>query len=134
MPVALGLSVTLPGIPVVFAGDEFGLTGEDGEASRTPMPWGTTARPMSPRASTSTPRSSGCDARTSRSRRAACAGSTSATTCSSTCASRPTESVLCVAARADYDVALPSTALAGADAATPVFGDGRLAASVDGIA
>lgn len=38
--VALGLSVTLPGIPVVFAGDEFGLTGEDGEASRTPLPWG----------------------------------------------------------------------------------------------
>lgn len=38
-PVALGLSVTLPGIPVVFAGDEFGLTGEDGEASRTPIPW-----------------------------------------------------------------------------------------------
>src|SRR5690606_2924418 len=25
--------------PVVFAGDEFGLTGADGEASRTPMPW-----------------------------------------------------------------------------------------------
>ncbi|AMB59658.1 glycoside hydrolase family 13 protein [Microterricola viridarii] len=39
VPVALGLSVTLPGIPVVFAGDEFGLTGEDGEASRTPIPW-----------------------------------------------------------------------------------------------
>jgi alpha-glucosidase len=41
VPVALGLSVTLPGIPVVFAGDEFGLTGADGEASRTPIPWGT---------------------------------------------------------------------------------------------
>lgn len=41
VPVALGLSVTLPGIPVVFAGDEFGLTGIDGEASRTPLPWGT---------------------------------------------------------------------------------------------
>ena len=27
VPVAFGLSVTLPGIPVVFAGDEFGLTG-----------------------------------------------------------------------------------------------------------
>lgn len=39
VPVALGMSVTLPGIPVVFAGDEFGLVGEDGEASRTPMPW-----------------------------------------------------------------------------------------------
>ena len=40
VPVALGLSATLPGIPVVFAGDEFGLTGIDGEASRTPIPWG----------------------------------------------------------------------------------------------
>ena len=31
--------MTLPGIPVVFAGDEFGLVGDDGEHSRTPMPW-----------------------------------------------------------------------------------------------
>jgi alpha-glucosidase len=38
-PVALGLSVTMPGIPVIFAGDEFGLVGDDGEHSRTPMPW-----------------------------------------------------------------------------------------------
>ena len=41
IPVAVGLSMTLPGLPVVYAGDEFGLTGADGEASRTPMPWGT---------------------------------------------------------------------------------------------
>jgi len=41
VPVALGLSVTMPGIPVVFAGDEFGLVGDDGEESRTPMPWAT---------------------------------------------------------------------------------------------
>jgi len=40
VPVAFGLAVTLPGVPVVWAGDEFGLTGVDGEASRTPMPWG----------------------------------------------------------------------------------------------
>ncbi|HEY8912476.1 glycoside hydrolase family 13 protein [Lacisediminihabitans sp.] len=39
VPVAFGLAVTLPGIPVVFAGDEFGLTGSDGEHSRTPIPW-----------------------------------------------------------------------------------------------
>ena len=38
-PVAVGLSMTLPGIPVIFAGDEFGLVGDDGEHSRTPMPW-----------------------------------------------------------------------------------------------
>lgn len=39
VPVALGLSLSLPGIPVVFAGDEFGFTGENGEHSRTPIPW-----------------------------------------------------------------------------------------------
>lgn len=45
VPVAFGLAVTLPGIPVVWAGDEFGLTGVDGEASRTPIPWGTESDP-----------------------------------------------------------------------------------------
>ncbi|NYD67334.1 glycoside hydrolase family 13 protein [Agromyces atrinae] len=45
VPLALGLSVTLPGIPVVFAGDEFGLTGGDGEESRTPIPWGSESEP-----------------------------------------------------------------------------------------
>jgi alpha-glucosidase len=45
LPVALGLAVSLPGIPVVWAGDEFGLTGVDGEASRTPMPWGSETSP-----------------------------------------------------------------------------------------
>jgi alpha-glucosidase len=39
LPVAFGLAVTLPGIPVVWMGDELGLTGVDGEHSRTPMPW-----------------------------------------------------------------------------------------------
>ncbi|WP_141899153.1 glycoside hydrolase family 13 protein [Paramicrobacterium agarici] len=39
LPVAVGMSMTLPGIPVVWAGDEFGLTGIDGEHSRTPIPW-----------------------------------------------------------------------------------------------
>ncbi|MFJ6195115.1 glycoside hydrolase family 13 protein [Micromonospora sp. NPDC092111] len=37
--VAAGLLATLPGTPVVFAGDELGLTGTNGEGSRTPMPW-----------------------------------------------------------------------------------------------
>ncbi|MGV8858939.1 glycoside hydrolase family 13 protein [Rhodoglobus sp.] len=45
VPLALALSVTLPGVPVVFAGDEFGLSGDDGEMSRTPMPWGTETDP-----------------------------------------------------------------------------------------
>ncbi|MET0954901.1 MAG: glycoside hydrolase family 13 protein [Cryobacterium sp.] len=45
VPVAVGLSMTLPGIPVVFAGDEFGLIGVDGEHSRTPMPWPSAVEP-----------------------------------------------------------------------------------------
>jgi alpha-glucosidase len=39
VPVAFGLAVTMPGIPVVWAGDEFGLVASDGEESRTPIPW-----------------------------------------------------------------------------------------------
>ena len=31
--------VTLPGVPFVFAGDEIGMEGTDGENSRRPMPW-----------------------------------------------------------------------------------------------
>lgn len=36
---ALGLAVGLPGVPMVFAGDELGETGQWGEDSRTPFPW-----------------------------------------------------------------------------------------------
>ena len=39
LEVAAGLLATLPGTPMVFAGDELGLTGVNGEDSRTPMPW-----------------------------------------------------------------------------------------------
>jgi alpha-glucosidase len=39
LEVGLGLCVTLPGIPMVWAGDEFGLVGVDGEHSRTAIPW-----------------------------------------------------------------------------------------------
>ncbi|WP_327103607.1 glycoside hydrolase family 13 protein [Nonomuraea glycinis] len=37
--IALGLQATLPGTPMLFAGSEYGLTGVNGEHSRTPMPW-----------------------------------------------------------------------------------------------
>lgn len=43
--IAVGLEMTLPGIPLVYAGDELGLTAVDGEDSRTPMPWGSLAVP-----------------------------------------------------------------------------------------
>ncbi len=45
IPVAVGLTMTMPGVPVLFAGDEFGAVGEDGEASRTPIPWGSETDP-----------------------------------------------------------------------------------------
>ena len=37
--VGAGLQFTMPGTPVIFAGDEFGLDGVNGENSRTPIPW-----------------------------------------------------------------------------------------------
>ncbi len=37
--VGLALLMTLPGVPTVFAGDEIGLTGVNGEHARTPFPW-----------------------------------------------------------------------------------------------
>ncbi|MGN0064587.1 MAG: glycoside hydrolase family 13 protein [Nocardioides sp.] len=37
--VAAGLQFTLPGVPLVFAGDEIGLEGVTGEDARRPMPW-----------------------------------------------------------------------------------------------
>lgn len=37
--VAAGLQFTLPGVPMVFAGDEIGLEGVNGEDARRTMPW-----------------------------------------------------------------------------------------------
>ena len=37
--VGIALQLTMPGVPTLFAGDELGLTGVDGEHSRTPFPW-----------------------------------------------------------------------------------------------
>ncbi len=38
--VGLGLQMTTPGVPMLFAGDEIGLEGDWGEDSRRTMPWG----------------------------------------------------------------------------------------------
>lgn len=46
--VAAGLSASLPGTPVIFAGDEFGLGGRNGEDSRKPLPWSVPARLAEP--------------------------------------------------------------------------------------
>jgi alpha-glucosidase len=37
--VGVGLQMTTPGVPMVFAGDEIGLEGEWGEDARRTMPW-----------------------------------------------------------------------------------------------
>jgi alpha-glucosidase len=37
--VGVGLQMTTPGVPMVFAGDELGLQGEWGEDGRRTMPW-----------------------------------------------------------------------------------------------
>ncbi len=37
--VAAGLQFTMPGVPMLFAGDELGLEGITGEDARRPMPW-----------------------------------------------------------------------------------------------
>lgn len=37
--VGVGLLMTYPGTPMVFAGDEVGATGTNGEHARVPMPW-----------------------------------------------------------------------------------------------
>jgi alpha-glucosidase len=38
--VGVGLQMTSPGVPMVWAGDEIGLGGDWGEDARRPMPWG----------------------------------------------------------------------------------------------
>lgn len=37
--IGAAMQFTIPGIPTIFAGDELGLSGWNGESSRTPMPW-----------------------------------------------------------------------------------------------
>jgi alpha-glucosidase len=37
--VGIGLQMTTPGVPMVFAGDEIGLEGDWGEDARRTMPW-----------------------------------------------------------------------------------------------
>ena len=101
--VAAGLQFTMPGVPMIFAGDEIGLEGVNGEDSRRPMPWHRRERVGRARPSRRTPTSRGCGARTSPCGAAGCAGRTSTPTPSPTCASTPTGSVLVVARRAAGD-------------------------------
>ena len=85
--VAAGLQFTLPGVPMLFAGDEIGLEGVHRRGLATPVPVGRTRRPGTTPRSRRTPGSRGCATSTRRCAAADCAGRTSTTTRSSTCAS-----------------------------------------------
>ncbi|MGN8553857.1 UNVERIFIED_CONTAM: glycoside hydrolase family 13 protein [Microbacterium sp. SLM126] len=132
IPVAVGLSLTMPGLPVVFAGDEFGLVGADGEESRTPMPWGTEGEPavaerialyrdlIALRRAHPALQSGGFrwvhtdDETVVFVRESA------------------DETLLVLATRGDADAALDAGAVPGAGAATALFGDATLAVADDG--
>ncbi|WP_144792582.1 glycoside hydrolase family 13 protein [Microbacterium paludicola] len=132
VPVAAGLSMTLPGLPVVFAGDEFGMVGADGEASRTPMPWGSEShesvapvlalyrdlvhlRREHPVLGAGGMRWMHVDEETLIFVRESVE-----------------ETMLVVATRGGADAAIPAGALPGAGDATPVYGDAVLATAADG--
>ncbi len=129
---AVGLSMTLPGIPVVYAGDEFGLEAVDGEMSRTPIPWDRADEPAIAARIALYRELIGLR----RGHRAlstgglrwlhADAGSVAFVRESAE------EAVLVVAASTDLDVILPSGALIGADAARPLYGAVRLDADPSG--
>nr|WP_274637238.1 glycoside hydrolase family 13 protein [Microbacterium bovistercoris] len=132
VPLAVGLSMTLPGLPVVFAGDEFALTGVDGEMSRTPIPWDRIDEPevaerialyrdlIGLRHAHEALRTGGLrwlhvDDQTVVFVREAASGS-----------------VLVLAARSDVDVVLPAPLVIGAGAAEAAFGEATLGVAADG--
>ena len=129
VPVALGLSVTLPGIPVVFAGDEFGLTGVDGEDSRTPMPWSAIDDSMDTIGLYSTLihlRTAHPVLSDGGMRWVLVGEDVLAFIREST-----EESILVVAARSDFEVTLPATAVSGFGAARVLYGTALL--NTDGV-
>ncbi|WP_102191644.1 glycoside hydrolase family 13 protein [Microbacterium aurantiacum] len=132
VPVAVGLSMTLPGVPVVFAGDEFGLTGVDGEASRTPIPWGTETVPeVAERLSLYRDL-----VRLRREHPVLGTGGLRWAHVDDAAVvfvrESADESLLVLATREGVDAALPAGALPGAAAAQALFGDATLAVASDG--
>lgn len=132
IPLGVGLSMTLPGMPVLFAGDEFGLVGVDGEASRTPIPWGTESEPrvadrLSLYRELITLRREHGVLATGGMRWVWIDDTTVVFVRESA-----EESVLVLAARADADLSLPAGAVTGAERAELVYGDATLATSADG--
>jgi alpha-glucosidase len=132
VPVAAGLMMTLPGLPVVFAGDEFGLVGVDGEASRTPMPWGTESSPeVADRLALYRELIA-----LRRAHPALSIGGLRWVHVDDEAVAFVRESadetVLVLAARGDVDAVVPAGALPGAAAAEGVYGDATLGVSDDG--
>jgi alpha-glucosidase len=127
VPVALGLSVTLPGIPVVFAGDEFGLIGVDGEHSRTPIPWESASAPETEQVISLYSDLIGLR----RSQPALNGGGMRWLHVDDDLLvfvrEAPEASVLVLAARAGGEATLPMTAVAGIESATREFGSGEIA-------
>jgi alpha-glucosidase len=124
VPVAFGLSVTLPGIPVIFAGDEFGLVGDDGEHSRSPLPWDSIAdsRPTIDLYSELIHLRTSHVALNEGGIRWIHVGDDVLVFVRE----HPQESLLVVAARADFDVLFESDVLAGLSSAQQLFGDATL--------
>jgi alpha-glucosidase len=132
IPVAVGLSMTLPGLPVVFAGDEFGLVGADGELSRTPIPWGAADEPDVAARLELYRELVGL-------RRAHAVLSTGGLrwvhvddACIAFVRESEEQSVLVLAARGDVDVELATGAVADAAQAEALYGDATLAVADDG--
>ena len=126
--VGLGLQMTLPGVPMVFAGDEVGLEGAWGEDARRTMPWD---RPESWDADLYASyarlirlrRSS--EALSRGALRYACVGEDAI----AYLREHGDERLLCLAARADHDpIRLPLEAL-GCRALDPVLGGDALCAA-----
>ncbi len=132
IPVAVGLSMTLPGLPVVFAGDEFGLTGADGESSRTPIPWSAEGEPEVAERLALYRELIGLR----RAHQALATGGMRWLHVDDETVvfvrESADESVLVLATRGDADVALAAGAVLGADAAASVYGDATLALAPDG--
>ena len=121
--VGIGLQMTTPGVPMLFAGDELGLEGAWGEDARRTMPWD---RPETWDAALldDVPAAARAAAleRRARARRhpLRC---TSATTRSRTCARRGGERLLCLAARARARPDSPAARRARRAALETLYGD-----------
>ncbi len=133
VPLAVGLSMTLPGMPVVFAGDEFGDTGVDGEMSRVPMPWGSDGHDPAVAERLGVYRDL---IGLRRAHPALALGGLRWVHVDDESLvfvrEGETETVLVVATTGDLDIELPAAALPGARAAEALYGEATLAVADDG--